>query len=112
MPKIFTGGAAHLPPPPGAALPGPPLNASSKLSAQRYTLKVQAFDLNSTYIPAEIKFPTQPVNILKNVPQTQIGFSPIQFSSGSVRSGETQGFGLLRRSLCHMGVGFNFHRIC
>ena len=42
----------------------------------------------------EIKFPdpTQPENILKTVPRTQTGFGP-------VRSGETRGFGLPRRSL-------------
>ena len=36
--------------------------------------------------------PTRPENILKNVPRPWTGFGP-------VRSGETQGFGILRRSL-------------
>ena len=42
----------------------------------------------------EIKFPdpTRPENILKNVPRPRTGFGP-------VRSGETRGFGLPRRSL-------------
>ena len=42
----------------------------------------------------EMKFPdpTRPENILKNVPRPRTGFGP-------VRSGETQGFGLPRRSL-------------
>ena len=48
MQKFFAGGAAPLQPPRGA---GPPLNASSKLSAQRFVLKVQALGLNPTYIP-------------------------------------------------------------
>ena len=49
IPKIFAEDAAPLQPP---QPPEPLLNASSKLSAQRYVLKVQAFSLNSTYIPA------------------------------------------------------------
>ena len=51
MQKFFAGSAAPLRPPRGAAPPGPPLNASSKLSAQRFALKVQALGLNPTYIP-------------------------------------------------------------
>ena len=49
----------------------------------------------------EIKFPdpTRPENILKNVPRPRTGFGP-------VRSGQTRGFGLPRRSLLGMGVGW------